>query len=29
MIPVVSKPAIYFHADVDANPDSIKQVYLE
>ncbi|EAF6002541.1 glycerol dehydratase [Listeria monocytogenes] len=26
MIPVVSKPAIYFHADVDANPDSIKQV---
>ncbi|MCP7035463.1 glycerol dehydratase, partial [Listeria monocytogenes] len=22
MIPVVSKPAIYFHADVDANPDS-------
>ncbi|MBA5745255.1 glycerol dehydratase, partial [Escherichia coli] len=26
MIPVVSKPAIYFHADVHANPDSIKQV---
>ncbi|EHL2527395.1 glycerol dehydratase, partial [Listeria monocytogenes] len=23
MIPVVSKPAIYFHADVHANPDSI------
>lgn len=28
MIPVLSKPAIYFHADTDANPDCIKQVLL-
>ncbi|MBC2249217.1 glycerol dehydratase [Listeria sp. FSL L7-0123] len=26
MIPVVSKPAIYFHADKNADPDCIKQV---
>ncbi|MBC2155918.1 glycerol dehydratase reactivase beta/small subunit family protein [Listeria innocua] len=26
MIPVVNKPAIYFHADQSANPDCIKQV---
>lgn len=26
MIPVLNKPAIYFHADTDANPDCIKQV---
>lgn len=26
MIPLLSKPAIYFHADTDANPESIKQV---
>ncbi|MBC2121924.1 glycerol dehydratase reactivase beta/small subunit family protein [Listeria marthii] len=26
MIPVVSKPAIYFHADKDADPECIKQV---
>ncbi|MBC6174074.1 glycerol dehydratase [Listeria welshimeri] len=26
MIPLVSKPAIYFHADTEANPECIKQV---